>query len=480
MVCQEKCSVFLANFYKLKGEGIMEKRLFIKKNVRYENRDCEDKELIIFPDIPFWFVGTNGCKSFLDSSENMTQEEFEVLKEDEKKLLEFLIRSGSASFIEKIQTMDISDKMDIYPLLSIWVNVDSACNLNCKHCFLGEKDITKKENMLSPEDYRKIASDVLSLKGQRPIKIDITGGEPLLRSDFLEIVEAFNMKGIDLNVITNGILLTDKIISSLSKIKNLELTISLDGVTKEQHEFIRGCNTFNKTVENIRKCTNAGISTTLTMTVHKGNQESIIDYFSFAEELGAVHVNLSFLNDFGNAPIFGLEAPDEAILTNKVLLEAVNNDVVYNKLMDTSVGRLIDTILLPVRTECCGAGINTCSIGADGNVYPCPSFQIEGFVAGNVKETSIQEIWRSINSFREHRDVDISTLNPICSTCDVRLFCGGGCRAQAYFTNNKNLYARSKKCLEYKRTILDTIWLLDKYPKLAALHTTIGATFRGH
>lgn len=391
---------------------------------------------------------------------------------------ELLIEAGSAYFTGETQAKNVSDEIDIYPLLSIWINIDSACNLNCKHCFLGEKNITKKDDMLSSEDYRKVALDALSLKGNRPIKIDITGGEPLLRPDFLEIIKAFDMDGIDLNVITNGILLTDAIIARLAEIKNLEMTISLDGVTKEQHEFIRGCNTFDKTIENIKKCTNAGIPTTLTMTVHKGNQDSIIDYFSFAEELGAMHVSLSFLNDFGNAPVFGLEAPDEATLTNKVLLEAVNNDVIYNKLMDTSIGRLVDTILLPVRTDCCGSGINTCSLGANGDVYPCPSFQIEQFVAGNIKETSIQEIWKSINSFKEHRCVDVSRLNSSCSKCDVRLFCGGGCRAQAYFTNNKDLYARSKKCLEYKRTILDTIWLLDKYPKLAALHTAIGASFR--
>ena len=69
-------------------------------------------------------------------------------------------------------------------------------------------------------------------------------------------------------------------------------------------------------------------------------------------------------------------------------------------------------------------------------------------------------------------------MNPVCSICDVRFFCGGGCRAQAYFTNQNDLHARSKKCSEYKKGILETMWLIDKYPKLAALQTKEGAPFR--
>jgi len=444
---------------------------------KYTNTISPDKELILFPDKPFWFIASEGCENFLDSIKDKTREQIMALPDPEQAVAEFLVSFNLAYFGEVDPCNNSLSQMDIYPLLGVWVNVDSSCNLNCKHCFLGAKSPTPNQDFLKPEDYHQFALDLLQIGGEQPVKVDITGGEPLLRPDLIEIIEAFRIKGISINVITNGLLLTDSVISHLAK-NNIEITISLDGVNKEQHEFIRGANTYELTVNNIKKCTAAGISTTLTMTVHKGNQDSIIQYFELAEELGANHVNLSYLNDFGNAPVFGLELPNESESTKKLLIEAVKNNTVYSRIMGTAIGTLIETLLLPIRTDCCGSGINNCSIGANGDVYPCPSFQTENFVAGNLKKASIREIWTSLNTFSEHRKVDITTMNPVCSACDVRFFCGGGCRAQAYFTNQNDLYARSKKCSEYKKNILETMWLIDKYPILAALQTKEGAPFR--
>ena len=69
--------------------------------------------------------------------------------------------------------------------------------------------------------------------------------------------------------------ITDEIIKFLAE-RQIETTISLDGTTKEMHEFLRGKNTYEKTMEKIWECKNAGVPLILSMTVHKKNQDTTI------------------------------------------------------------------------------------------------------------------------------------------------------------------------------------------------------------
>lgn len=434
----------------------------------YSNKE-KTKEIILFPDIPYWFIASAGSSDILKKVNKKDKNFLTSLNDIEQDFVRLMLEEGILVEGEHLKENNENYETTVYPLQGVWLNIESGCNINCKHCFLGTK--VKNSDQLTPKEIHKLCREIVKVSGKHGVKVDVTGGEPLLRKDIIDIFNAMRIDGIIPNFITNGMLLNEHVVNYLAKNK-IETTISLDGINQKQHEFIRGKGTYSQTLKAIKMCVEKKVPLTLSLTVHQGNQESVLDYFKMAEELGAEKVILNFLNDFGNAECNGLGLPNEYKIIKELLNRATMEDFVFQKLVNTAISKLIETVLLPIRTDCCGSGINTCSITSDGGVYPCPSFQIEQYKAGNIRNTPFDEIWNDINTFKEHRAININTLNSVCAKCDFRLFCGGGCRAQAYYTNEKNLYARSKKCKEYKQTYLEIMWLLEQHPILRKLRTS--------
>ena len=112
--------------------------------------------------------------------------------------------------------------------LRYFFELTHLCNLNCPYCYVGEN--RKKEELTTDE--------WLSVINQIPFYsfITLVGGEPLIRKDFCEILEYASKKVLrKVNVVTNGVLIDEKIISSFIKSKMLLLSVSLDG-WNENHD----------------------------------------------------------------------------------------------------------------------------------------------------------------------------------------------------------------------------------------------------
>lgn len=433
----------------------------------------EDKELLLFPNIPRWVVLFSGGAKFLKKINGKTVNEIKsIVSADELEFVESLLEAKILIHQTNLGSNIVDRPSNIYPLVAVWLNITSKCNLKCKHCFLGEQQSVL--NPLSVEEIEKLVEEMLLVKGEVPVALDITGGEPLLRPDFLDIVKVCKREGIYVSVPTNGLLLTPNITEELAR-NSINLTISLDGYCKKDHEFIRGENTFERTIDKIKMAVSYGINVTLSFTVHKGNQDSILQYLELAKSLGVKTVNYTFLNEIGNALANNLLAADEDMITKNTLLKALEDPEVFSLIQGNNCVRTLETIMLPVRLDCCGSGINTCAVGADGEVYPCPSFQDRRLSAGNIREKRFSDIWTDSKTFIELRKLRVESLNEQCATCDFRYFCGGGCRAQATNGGKKPLNSVSSKCDTYKRNIQEIMWLLVDNPKLTELKTRTGA-----
>ena len=102
------------------------------------------------------------------------------------------------------------------------------CNLKCPYCYLCDK---KVEQELSFDDWLNIIKQI-----PRYSFVTLVGGEPLLREDFCEILRAVSKRTFNkTHIVTNGILLNDKIISSLIQNKLMLLSVSIDGF-KDNHD----------------------------------------------------------------------------------------------------------------------------------------------------------------------------------------------------------------------------------------------------
>lgn len=119
----------------------------------------------------------------------------------------------------------------------LW-EITPRCNMFCKHCLFyqnGEKEMNKE---LSTEEMYKIIDNIA--KDKEVNAIWLSGGEPLLRKDIVDICKKISSYNIKPSISTNGILLTDKLIKELYNAGVTYIHLSIDGGKAETHEELRG------------------------------------------------------------------------------------------------------------------------------------------------------------------------------------------------------------------------------------------------
>lgn len=129
------------------------------------------------------------------------------------------------------------------------LNVTTRCNLQCRICsFKNEDSDTGKE--LTIEEIQQMAKQAADWKLNQ---IVISGGEPFLRKDIFEILKVISQEKVDVVITTNSVLLTDDKLLKLNNTTLKHLQISIDGANKETHEYVRGENTFDTTIDVVKK-----------------------------------------------------------------------------------------------------------------------------------------------------------------------------------------------------------------------------------
>lgn len=184
----------------------------------------------------------------------------------------------------------------------LW-EITNQCNYNCNYCIFSSNYI-KAKNELSTKEFIKII-DQLYDKNFKYIKV--TGGEPFLRKDIIEILTYMCKKGMHIDISTNGSFLTESIIESLNKINLDMLHISLDGKDKYSHEIVRGTNTYLKVIKAMKILSKLNKYKRVGTVIHKYNEfelEEIIQLcidnkideiiFSIMEPVGRMKGNNSF------------------------------------------------------------------------------------------------------------------------------------------------------------------------------------------
>ncbi|MCP4678097.1 MAG: radical SAM protein, partial [Deltaproteobacteria bacterium] len=118
------------------------------------------------------------------------------------------------------------------PLVCFW-EITDACNLRCIHCEANAGERTKDE--LTTEEALSLV-DELAESGCKNVML--TGGEPLVRRDWPLISERLSDNGIEVTIITNGLLVDEKIVERMCESRVVGVSVSLDG-NKEVHDTIR-------------------------------------------------------------------------------------------------------------------------------------------------------------------------------------------------------------------------------------------------
>jgi len=309
-------------------------------------------------------------------------------------------------------------------LIIAW-EVTAACNLSCDYC-RASATASPDEAELSTEDAMAFIDQVAP---ERPMMI-LSGGEPLLRTDLFDLAKYATDRGVQVSLASNGTLITPETVDKIKEAGIARVSISLDGPTPEVHDAVRGPGSFDlamRGIENLR----GKVDFQINMTITKENLDAVCATMDLAERLGAVAFHLFFLVPTGRGREEELVTPEEQDgILRWVAKECKQRRIEVKVTCAPQYGRVVREVLTESERKrmmgsSCLAGTGFVFVSRTGDVCPCGYLPV---VAGNVREESFPDIWKSSPVFLDLRKRE---LKGRCGRCDYRKVCGG-CRARAY------------------------------------------------
>lgn len=359
----------------------------------------------------------NGCE-YLGNFENGT-----LITVDEKRKrilngLECAEKVGKDDFAEDPEFLEELEKGGYFesieqPLCTAYLHVTNICNLNCIGCY--SFDRTRNCSDKLSFDNIKYIIDQLAENDVRTITI--SGGEPLIRSDIVDIVKYMkdNARIETVNLITNGTLYNEEVLLELREYVDA-LPVSIDGYSFEHPHFLRDKGTFPKVMKFVEQARDMNLPVSILPTLHRKNIDFISEYMKLSEQL-KVPISFSLLTCSGELKDF---IPTEENLHNLVSF--------LFDFMKSGKVPMQDYSELEARKNC-GAGSSIISVTAEGDIYPCHMMHDTDTCMGNILKTPLKEILKNSKQ--------VPTVDQIetCSNCEVRNVCGGGCKARALLLN---------------------------------------------
>ncbi|MBN2488327.1 MAG: radical SAM protein, partial [Methanosarcinaceae archaeon] len=344
---------------------------------------------------------------------------------------------------------DCPDDILSSPLSVLW-ELTHECNLRCKHCLINAGK--REQNELSLDEIKKIIDELAELK---VFTITLGGGEPLLRKDFLGIVDYASQFNFGLKLSTNGILVDNDLLDRLKDTNVFSVQVSIDGFEQTHNAFRGNKKSFEKAVSALKMFSGAGYWTIMSTAITRHNVNEIARLVELAVECGASSFKASPFIPVGNGKEnfkdLAITPSDLKDLT-KIMLQKKEK---YEGIIDLQIDGLFPWLSGPcsggrqnsqfVSSQVgCSAGTSEVVITPTGDVLPCPF--LTDFNAGNLRNNSLRGIWYNSEIFGNFRNLKSYKLEGICRDCEyVPHYCQGGCRAAA-FAFSGNLFAADPYC----------------------------------
>lgn len=180
-------------------------------------------------------------------------------------------------------------------LTTFYLYLTDGCNLRCRHCWITPTFVNGEPSpgTYLPLDLLKQAVAEAKPLGLRAAKL--TGGEPTLHPQFVEIADYLSAEGLSLTMETNGTRIDEALARHLKQQTNLSfVSVSLDGATAASHDSFRGVmGSFDAAFRGIRALIAAGYKPQLIMSPHRGNIGEVEAVVQLAVELGAGSVKFN-------------------------------------------------------------------------------------------------------------------------------------------------------------------------------------------
>ncbi|ELZ65685.1 coenzyme PQQ synthesis protein E-like protein [Haloferax prahovense DSM 18310] len=321
------------------------------------------------------------------------------------------------------------------PFVLIW-EVTQACDLACDHCRADATPARHPDELTTAEGTRLLDQAREFGPGQLVV---LSGGDPLARSDLVDLVEYGTDMGLRMTLTPSGTSsLTSETVAALADAGVKRMALSLDGATAASHDAFRGEDgSFEQTVAAARAAREAGLPLQINTTVCAETVDELPALCDLVADLGAVLWSVFFLVPVGRGRVLDPISPERAERVMEWLTEVSEEAPFGVKTTEAphyrrvAIQRRRDASDAPP-TDGIGrrlgitAGDGFAFVSHTGELFP------SGFLpasAGSVRDGGLVERYRESDLFRSLRDRD--ALRGKCGACEFRHVCGGS-RSRAY------------------------------------------------
>lgn len=317
---------------------------------------------------------------------------------------------------------------------SVLFELTARCNMNCVHCYLQNVHDTKELS------YDKIIEiiDILYEKGI--VFLTFTGGEILLRKDFVDIYLYAKKKGFLVELFTNGYLFDDKIIDALAEYPPLLVDISLYGASENTYHKVTGLqNAFARVIQNCKKLKKAGIRVSLKSPIIDLTYPEIKDMQMLADKL-----QIPFVYTFEICNT--IDRQDMPKMHQISLNKALEYEFANHYKQIQTEGRKsksnYDEIINEPRTNekvySCNVAVNSFVVDYNGKMCPCMKLRHRGI---KLEKNNYEKIWSDFKKY----SAQIATMDYKCKGCEALYYCDV-CPAEMDFLYNDPEYRPENAC----------------------------------
>ena len=391
--------------------------------------------------------------------EDVTREELELCMQD----IEALKNAGKLYTPDTYEPLAGNFKAKSGNVVkALCLHVAHTCNLNCSYCFASQGKYHGERALMSFEVGKQALDFLMDNSGTRHnLEVDFFGGEPLMNWDvvkqlvaYARSVEKERGKNFRFTLTTNGVLIDDDVIDFANK-EMSNVVLSLDG-RKEIHDATRvdyrGQGSYDKIVPKFQKLVESrgGKGYYMRGTFTHQNPDFTKDVFHMAD-LGFTELSMEPVVCAADDPM-ALTPEDIEIV--KEQYEILAKDMIrrekegkpitfYHYMIDLTEGPCIYK-----RISGCGSGTEYMAVTPWGDLYPCHQFVGEetyklGDIWNGVTNDALREEFRACNAY----------ARPECKDCWAKLYCSGGCAANAYHATGRIQGVYEPGCELFKKRI---------------------------
>lgn len=333
-----------------------------------------------------------------------------------------------------------------HPHRKALIQICEPCNESCRHCFVSA---TKRGSYMPLGAIRDRL--IPQLVEARVTRVTITGGEPVMHADLIEIVTLFRRAAMSVGVCTNATAVTPHQITRLAEL-GAHMNVSLDGFSPDSHGVFRGRpGAFQDTIENVRSFAEAGILQGLLCTPNNlAEDHEYAQLCQFARDNGAKYVLMNPLSAMGRGASRSsqrLRRPDEHMDNIRhMIVPFVDED------LDVALIRFPNRDRRPLAG--CEAG-SIIYVFTTGEVAVCPYLVFAArtrvsqhpdtdFIVGNIWEQG--DIAARLDAYGRMEDRWDLGANDTCGSCAMSSQCGKGCPAAVVAAGQRIGAVDSEQC----------------------------------